>query len=96
MGQSAQSMVRSNMHTFFKTSSGEPLKHQKITDTVSMTGLRVFCNLLMLHHVHVDMQAIYLTVTSERKFYISFLRKTKAEEEAASTYSMIEACGCGQ
>lgn len=61
-----------------------------------MTGLHVFCNLLILHHVCVDMQAIYLTVTSERKFYIPFFRKTKAEEEAASTDSMIEAGGCGQ
>lgn len=50
----------------------------------------------MSHHVCVDMQAIHLTVTSERRFDIPFLRKTEAEEEAASTDSMIEASGCGR
>lgn len=50
----------------------------------------------MLQHVCVDMQAIYLTITSERRLYLPFLRKTEAEEEAASTESMRGNNECGQ
>lgn len=50
----------------------------------------------MLQHVCVGMQAIYLTITSERGLYLPFLRKTEAEEEAASTDSMGGNYECGQ
>ena len=35
----------------------------------------------MLHHGFVDMQAIYLAVTSERRFYIPFLRKNNQKRQ---------------